>query len=315
MSSLQQLTIEDMLLLASRSTIRHLLALVAAALLIALPAQAVIVRGNVTTPLGVPLGNARIQLIQGRQVAAFTFSLMDGTYEIRSSIPGRFVLLTSSSPFTPSIGDAFYGGRTAVVTRNIVMEYSKVTPQLAITATGISTPLEQIPAAITLIPQQSLETQINLLNDLRQAPGTQAIQTGQAGGPIALYVRGGSPDANKILIDGIPATDIGGDFDFSPISTTSLNGPEIYRGANSALYGTGAEASVVNLSTTRSNFSRPTLDYTGDAGNFRTYRNEAILSGTFTKLDYQTAFSRFNTSNALPLDEYHLITSTANIGY
>ncbi|WP_433964968.1 TonB-dependent receptor [Tunturiibacter gelidiferens] len=298
---------------APRSAI-SILAIVAAFLL-TFPAHAVIVRGTVTTPLGVPLGNARIQLIQGRRVVAFTFTLMDGTYEIRSGLPGRFVLLTSASPFTPSIGDAFYGGRTAIITRTIVLEYSTVTPQLAVTATGISTPIQQIPAAITLIPKQDLETQINLLNDLRQAPGTNAIQTGQAGGQIDLYIRGGSPDANKILLDGVPATNIGGDFDFSTIATTTLAGPELYRGANSALYGTGAEASAVSLATTRSNFLHPTLDYTGDAGNFHTYRNEAILSGTFNKLDYQAAFSRFNTSNALPRDEYHLTTSTANIGY
>ncbi|NYF52430.1 TonB-dependent receptor [Tunturiibacter gelidoferens] len=303
-----------MFLTAPRSAISLLLALAAALFTVPL-ARAVIVRGTVTTPLGVPLGNARIQLIQGRSVAAFTFTLMDGTYEIRSGLPGRFVLLTSASPFTPSIGDAFYGGRTAIITRNVVLEYSTVTPQLAVTATGIPTPIQQIPAAITLIPKQDLETQINILNDLRQDPGTNAIQTGQAGGPIGLYVRGGSPDANKILIDGVPAANIGGDFDFSTIATTTLAGPEIYRGANSALYGTGAEASVVRLATTRSNFLRPTLDYTGDAGNFHTYRNEAILSGTFKRLDYQAAFSRFNTSNALPRDEYHLTTSTANIGY
>ncbi|NYF90000.1 TonB-dependent receptor plug domain-containing protein [Tunturiibacter empetritectus] len=299
---------------APRSAISLLLAL-AAALLLTPPARAVVVRGKVTTPLGLPLGNARIQLIQGSRVVAFTFSLMDGTYELRSGLPGRFVLLTSASPFTPSIGDAFYGGRIAVVSRNIVLEYATVTPQLASTSTAIPTPIQQVPAAITLIPKQVLETQINLLNDLRQAPGTNVIQTGQAGGPIELYLRGGSPDANKILIDGIPATNIGGPFDFSSLATTALSGPEIYRGANSALEGTGAEASIVSLGTTRSNFLRPTLDYTGDAGNLRTYRNEAILSGTYKRLDYQAAFSRLNTSNALPRDQFHLVTSTANIGY
>jgi vitamin B12 transporter len=299
---------------APRSAISLFLAL-AATLLFDLPSRAVVVRGKVTTPLGVPLGNARIQLIQGRRVVAFTFSLMDGTYELRSGLPGRFVLLTSASPFTPGIGDAFYGGRIAVVTRNIVLEYATVTPQLATTSTALPTPIQQVPAAITLIPAQSLETQINLLNDLRQAPGTNVIQTGQAGGPISLYVRGGTPDANKILIDGIPATNIGGAFDFTPLATTALTGPEIYRGANSALQGTGAEASVVSLASTRTNFLHPTLDYTGDAGNLHTYRNEAILSGTYKRLDYQAAFSRLDTSNALPRDQFHLITSTANIGY
>jgi vitamin B12 transporter len=297
-----------------RKATPFLIALVAAALL-TLPAHAVIVRGTVTTPFGVPLGNARIQLIQGQQVAAFAYTLQDGTYEVRSSANGRFVLLTSAAPYTPSVGQAFYGGRTAVVTRNITMEFGTVIPQITVIATGVPTPVPQLPAGIVLIPQTALATQIGVLNDLRQSPGTNVVQTGQAGGPISLYVRGGSPDANKVLTDGVPSEDIGGYFNYSPVSTTALTGPELYRGANSALYGTGAEAGIVNLATTRSSALRPVLNYTGDAGNFYTYRNEAIVSGAIKALDYLGAFSRFNTSNALPLDEYHSTNEIANVGY
>jgi iron complex outermembrane receptor protein/vitamin B12 transporter len=59
----------------------------------------------------------------------------------------------------------------------------------------------------------------------------------------------------------------------------------------------------------------PVLNYSGDAGNFYTYRNEVALSGAHNKLDYYGAFSRFDTSNALPLDKYHSATSVANLGY
>ncbi|MGH9596093.1 MAG: TonB-dependent receptor [Edaphobacter sp.] len=291
-----------------------LLTLVAAALF-TLPARAVIVRGTVTTPYGVPLGNARVELVQGQKVIAFTMSQMDGSYEIRSSVPGRFLLLTSAAPYMPSIGHAFYGARLAVITRNIVMQYDAVTPKTTRTSSGIPTPIQQIPAAVTLIPESALSTQIGITNDLRQSPGTNVVQTGQTGGPIDLYIRGGSPDANKVLIDDIPATNIGGHFDFSPISTIALTGPEIYRGANSALQGTGAEASIVSLATARSNILSPTLNYTGDAGNFSTYRNEATLAGAINKLDYLGAFSRFDTSNALRLDRYHSTNEVANIGY
>jgi vitamin B12 transporter len=295
--------------------LRRATLLLLSAALLTIPAKAVIVRGAVTTPFGVPIGNARVQLIQGKGVAAFAVTQMDGTYEIRSTAGGRFVLLTSAAPYTPSVGQDFYGSRTAVITRNIVMQYTTVNPQLAVTASGIPTPLQQIPSAITLIPQSALATQIGITNDLRQSPGAFVVQTGQAGGPVTLYIRGGAPDANKVLTDNVSSEDIGGYFDYSPVSTTALTGPELYRGANSALYGNGAEAGIVNLATTRSKALRPTLNYTGDAGNFHTYRNEAILSGAFKPLDYLAAFSRFNTSNALPLDEYHSTNAIANIGY
>ena len=154
-----------------------------------------------------------------------------------------------------------------------------------------------------------------MVDALRQSPGVAVVQTGQYGGLTSLFVRGGNSTANQVLIDGISADDVGGTFDFGTISTTGLAGLELYRGPNSALFGTDAGASVLNLETPRGSATRPVVNYSGDAGNFHSYRNEISLSGARQKLDYYTAFSRFNTSNALPLDEYHSTTSVANLGY
>jgi vitamin B12 transporter len=279
------------------------------------PADGVIVRGRVTGPLGAPVANARVQLIQGQKVAAFIFTGFDGSYEIRSVAPGRFVLLTSALSFTPNVSRDFYGGRTAIVSRDVVMESASVTSKVSLTATGLPTPIPQLGSAVTLIPQTAWATEVGVLNVLRQTAGSEVVRTGQIGGEASLFVRGGASDANEVVIDGIPATDLGGRFDYGTLSTLALDGAEVYRGANSALYGSGAEASVVRLTTGRGGSLRPVLDYTGDAGNFHTSRNEAALSGAHNKLDYYGAFSRFDTSNALPLDQDHSSTSVANLGY
>ena len=292
----------------------YLLTLVAVALF-TLPAQAVIVRGKVLTPFDLPLGNVRVQLVQGHQIIAFAITQMDGSFEIRSSAAGHFLLLTAAAPYIPNIGEDFYGGATGVVTRNVVMQFTTFNSQLVVTSSGIPAPIQQVPSVATLIPQAALTTQVGIVNDLRQSLGTFLVQTGQAGGRTTLYIRGGGADANKVLTDGVPSTNIGGYFDYSPVSTIALTGPELYRGANSALQGTGAEAGIVNLSTTHGTSPSPVLNYTGDAGNFYTYRNEGIVSGVYGKLDFLAGFSRFNTSNALPLDQYHTINSIANIGY
>jgi vitamin B12 transporter len=131
----------------------------------------------------------------------------------------------------------------------------------------------------------------------------------------SLFVRGGNSDANKVLVDGVPANDVGGTFDFGTVASTGLSGLEVYRGPNSALYGTDAGASVVSLETPQGTSIKPVVNYSGDAGNFHTYRDEVSLSGTHQKTDYYAAFSRFDTSNALPRDEYHSATSVANLGY
>ncbi len=300
---------------AAASSLRTFAAL-AAILFLALPsARAVIVRGTVTDPLGAAVPGARVQLIQGSKVAAFSITGPDGSFEIRSTAPGRFLLLTSAPTFTPNIGQDFYGGRTDVVTRNVTLEIGSVTSAVTVTATGIPTPLQQVSSPITLIPATDLTTRVGIVDDLRQSPGLNAVQSGQYGAAASLFVRGGNSDNNKVLIDGITAEDVGGHFDYGTVSSTALSDIELYRGPDSVLYGSDAGASVVNLSTPRGSSLRPVINYSGDAGNFHTYRNEATLSGAHNRLDYFGAFSRFDTSNALPMDEYHSATSAANIGY
>ena len=98
------------------ASLRTLAALAAILFLAAPCARAVIVRGTVTDPLGAAVAGARVQLIQGKSAIAASLTGPDGSFEIRSTAPGRFLLLTSSRTFTPNIGQDFYGGRTDVVT-------------------------------------------------------------------------------------------------------------------------------------------------------------------------------------------------------
>jgi vitamin B12 transporter len=278
-------------------------------------ARAVIVRGTVSDPLGAVIPGARVQLIQGTTVAAFATTNADGSFELRSTGAGRFILLTSVGGFTPGISPDFYGGRTDILTRNVTLELAAVTSQITVTATGVPTPLQQASSAISLIPASDLVTRLGVVDDLRQAPGQTVVQQGQYGSVTSLFVRGGNSDANKILIDGVTSEDVGGRFDFGTVSSTALTNIELYRGPDSVLYGSDAGASVVNFSTPHGSSLRPVLNYSGDAGNFHTYRNEVTLSGAHNRLDYYGAFSRFDTSNALPLNQYHSATSAANLGY
>jgi iron complex outermembrane receptor protein/vitamin B12 transporter len=302
-------------LLRASSALVAFLLLATLLILSAPPANAVVVRGVVTDALSRPVPGARVQLIQGPRPVAIAIAGVDGSYEIRSTLAGRFVLLTSALTFYPGIGQNFYGGSTDQITQNIVLETASLHEEITVTATGLPTPIQQSSSAVTLIPQSDLATSVGVVDALRQSPGVAVVQTGQYGGLTSLFVRGGNSTANQVLIDGISVDDVGGIFDFGTVSTTGLAGLELYRGPNSALFGTDAGASVLNLESPRGNATRPVVNYSGDAGNFHSYRNELTLSGARQKLDYYTAFSRFNTSNALPLDEFHSATSAANLGY
>jgi vitamin B12 transporter len=300
---------------AARPALRAFLTLAAFLILTILTANAVVVRGTVTDHYGRPVVGARIQLVQGPRVVAFSLSTTDGSYEILFTGAGRFVLLTSAATYFPGVGTDFFGGVTDAVTQNVVLEPNSVHEEVTVTATGLPTPLEQSSAPVTLIPDPALATQVDLVDELRQSLGVTVIQSGQHGGVTSLFVRGGNSDANKVLFDGVPGEDIGGVFDLGAVSATGVTSLELYRGPDSVLYGSDAASSTIVFSTPRGTATRPVFNYTGDAGNFHTYRNEGTVSGTRQRLDYLGGYARFNSANALPMDEFHAGTATANLGY
>lgn len=278
-------------------------------------AEAVVIRGRVTNPLGVAVPGARVQVVAAGKVVAAAVADADGNFEVRTGDAGRFTLLTSAGGYLPAVGEDFYGGASDVVSKDVTIASNTVRQEISVTATGIPTPLPQLTAPLSVIPEKDLTTRFDITSVMRLTPGAVMVQTGQAGGVTSLFMRGGNSTANLVLVDGIPADNIGGVFDYGTVSSTGIGRIEMYRGPNSALYGTDAGAGVITLNTPRGSTAKPVLNYSGDAGNLNTWRNEVTLGGTLQKLDYFGAFSRFDTSNAVPNDRYHSVTSAANIGY
>ena len=278
-------------------------------------AHAVIVRGTVRDPLGRPIASSRLQLIRGTQSVASTTTLPDGTFEIRSTETGRFLLIGNSPGMSVQVSAPFYGGTFDVIRQDVTLTVHPVREEVTVTATGLPTPVEQTSAAVTTFPDSALQTRFGIADVLRLQPGVSVVQSGGYGGVTSLFVRGGNSDGNQVLVDGVPADDVGGRFDFSNVASTAVTGLEVRRGPESVLYGTDALASTVRFDTPHGTSIRPVLNYSGDAGTFHTWRNGADLGGGYRKLDYFGAFSRFDSSNALPNDRYHLSTAAGNLGY
>ena len=248
-------------------------------------------------------------------MVASAVSTADGSFEILTGSEGRFFLVVSAKSFRQLQTPDFYAGRLDSIERNLVLEPEWVRESIVVTATGTPTPQPQTSSATSVLALSILELRSDLVSPLRLMPGTAVVEEGQRGGQTSLFVRGGNSDANKILIDGVSAGDLGGRFDFGPLSTTAVESAEIYRGPNSSLYGADAASGVVSLTTPHGTTSFPSLLFQGDAGNFHTSREELEVAGSHNKLDYLGAYSWLQTSNALPMDEYHLGTAAANVGW
>jgi vitamin B12 transporter len=298
-----------------RARLTRRVALTLFGFLLSTGAEAVVVRGHVTDALGKPLPGGMVRLVEEGKVVAIAYAEKDGSYELRSSDVGRFTLLGSAGGYLPAVGVDFYGGATDVLQQDVVLATNTVRQDITVTATGIPTPLPQLTSPVSVLPGESLALQLGIVDEMRQTPGAFMVETGQTGAVTSLFMRGGNSTANLVMIDGIPADDVGGTFDFGTVSSTAVSKIEMVRGPDSAMYGTDAGAGVINIETPRGTTLAPVIEYSGDAGNLFTYRNEASLGGTLKKFDYYGAFSRLDTSNAVPLDKYHSLTSAINVGY
>ncbi len=273
------------------------------------------VRGVVTDASGAKVTGANVVLISGGKAVGAAVSTADGSFQILTGVQGRFFLLVSAKSFRQLETPSFYAGRLDSIERNLVLEPEWVRQSIVVTATGTPTPQPQTSAATSVLSPLDLALRTDLVSALRLMPGTVVVQTGQLGAETSFFIRGGNPDANKILFNGVDAGDLGNSFDFGPLSTAALERAEVLRGPDSGLYGAGAGSGVVSLTTPRGTTSFPSILFQGDAGNLSTSREELEVAGAHNKLDYLGAFSWLQTANDLPNDEYHVATSAANLGW
>jgi iron complex outermembrane receptor protein/vitamin B12 transporter len=273
------------------------------------------IRGVVTDTSGAKVTGATVVLVSGGKAVASDISKADGSFEILSGAEGRFFLVVSASSFRQLETPGFYAGRLDSIERNIVLEPEWVRESIVVTATGTPTPQPQTSAATSVLGPLDLVLRDDLTSALRLMPGTFAVQDGQLGAQTSLFVRGGDSDSNKILLDGVSVGDLGGQFDFGPLSTTAVERAEVYRGPDSSLYGADAASGVVSLTTPHGTTSFPSILLQADGGNLSTSREELEVAGAHNKLDYLGAFSWLQTANNIPMDEYHVATWAANVGW
>jgi len=188
-----------------------------------------------------------------------------------------------------------------------------------VTATRTSAPASQTGLSTTTFTAEDIERrQTPLAADLlRTSPGAVVMQTGAPGGVTSLFVRGGESNYNKVLVDGIPLNEPGGTFNFNNLTTENVERIEVVRGANSALFGSDAMSSVVQLFTRRGaagSASAPTVSAQIDGGSYDTLHGAASASGRAGRLDYSVGAARFSTDNRVPNSAFDNTTVSANVG-
>ena len=273
--------------------------------------------GRVLDPLGGAIAHARVTLIRDDQPVTDASSDASGHFALTSADAGRYRVHVEAQGFASKDTDPVFVAVGEQVTLDVTLTIGPLVQQVIVTATATALPESQVGASVTVLDQDVLQSlgKPDVLEALRLVPGVQVLQTGQRGGTTSLFVRGGNDDFNKVLIDGIPANDIGGSFDFGSLPVTGIDRVEVLRNPNSVLYGADALTSVVNITTRRGTSTVPELSYAIDGGTFGTLRQDLSVGGAHQRLDYFAGYSHFDTRNNVPNDAYHNGTFAGTFGW
>lgn len=171
-----------------------------------------------------------------------------------------------------------------------------------ITVTGSKLPisLDKLAASVTVLNEQDIEAAgaTQLIDLVRGMPGVSISQSGSPGALTELRLRGSETNHLLVLIDGVIVNDLsqGGLVDFAHQTSANIARIELFRGAQSALWGSGAVAGVLSITTKSDSSETPTTVLSAGVGNTDTVRT-SVNTG-FTAKHIQTSFyaSHFNTA-------------------
>jgi len=274
-------------------------------------------QGKVTDPLGVPVPNAKVTLTQNGSPIRRIYTNREGSFSFSSLPPGRYSVEAEAAGFTLATSATLLLKAGVATQLELHLQIGPLRQQVVVSATGQPMLQSQVGASVSVISRDQLQTlnKLDVLDALRLAPGVEVVQEGQRGGIASVFVRGGNSDFNKVLIDGIPANDIGGQFDFANLATSGVDHVEVFRGPDSILYGSDALSSAINITTRRGSTPTPKFTYSADGGNFHTLRQEVSIGGVFRQFDYYSDFTRFDTQNSIPNNPFHNGTYAGNFGW
>lgn len=275
-----------------------------------------LVAGTVVDQLGGQVARATVTLLRDGQRVGETSSNDLGAYSFDNLPEGRYRLTVRADGFAPTTTGTFFVAASGRTNRDLALSIGPLRQEVVVTAAAAEVPMSQIGAQVTLVDSDTLEklAKLDVLEALRLVPGTQVVQAGQRGATTSFFVRGGAANFNKVLIDGVPSNDIGGEFDFGSVASVGVDRIEVLRGANSVLYGSDSLAGVVSITTRRGRTRMPEFSYSLDGGNLGSVRNAVALGGAVGRFDYFSEYAHFRTDNDLPNNAFRNSTYAGRFG-
>jgi vitamin B12 transporter len=270
---------------------------------------------KVLDPQSIAVAGARVELfVKGTNTpAALEITSPAGIATLRRAESTSYWLRVLAPGFAEQTAEVS-SSETAELT--VQLRIAPAAQTVVVTATRSLVPSEAANASVATLSAAQLELiQPVAANEaLRFLPGVVIATQGQRGGLASLFVRGGDSRYNKVVIDGVPADEPGGTFDFGVVPLSEVDRIEFVRGAQSTLYGSDAMTSVVQTWTRAGSTQVPELRFGADGGTFDTAHGYLSLAGAHGRFDYNIFGDQFNTSGKGINDEYSNSLQGGNLG-
>lgn len=274
------------------------------------------VAGTVVDPAGASVVGATVKLLRDSQVAGDVRTDGRGDFVFRDLQQGRYQIQASADGFQVRTTSQMFLGPGANLALEVSLPLGPVETEVTVTAAANEVLPSQVGASVMVLDRATIEAlgKPDVLDVLRLVPGSSVVQIGARGGATGLFVRGGNSNFTKVLVDGIPANDIGGGVDLSEFTTTGVERIEVLREANSVITGTDALAGVVSVTSRRGTTPVPQASLSIDGGNLSTSRESASVGVVVGRGDYFSELSRLDTDNDLPNNAYRNTTYAGRFG-
>ncbi|HJQ69809.1 MAG TPA: TonB-dependent receptor [Blastocatellia bacterium] len=274
--------------------------------------------GSVTDPSGAKIVGALVALRDrtGKKVyEARTDG--EGKFSVSNITAGRYAVTAEADGFSQEKKIDIDVREAEVETLTVELTVAAITDHVIVTATRTETQSSILAGSVSVFASEEIDRRglSSISEPLRLIPGFAVAQTGGRGGLTSVFVRGGESDYNKVLIDGVPVNAAGGAFDFATLTPENFERVEAVRGPRSALFGSDAMTSVVQLVTRRGSTPTPELELSGEGGSFDFHRETARLSGLRDWFDYSGSFGFLSTDSRFENSDYINRSASANLGF
>lgn len=275
------------------------------------------ISGHVTDRTGAAITGALVvaQPIPDARNSFRTRTRPDGSYSLAFP-PGAYrVSITSPQMADVEQEFTFHDGQRREW--NVRMELAPLSSRVVVSAQAEPAPANTVAAPVTVLTAQDIADRqaIFLAPLLASTPGASMARLGPIGGITSFFLDGGNSNFTKILIDGTPVNEPGGDIDLSNFDVTNVDKIEIVHGATSALFGSDAVDGVVQIFTHQGTTEQPAVTLLAEGGTFQTQREEADLSGIVGKFAYAPAISYFDSNGQGPNDRFRETTPSGNFDW